>query len=183
MKNERKEIAIRLRGLREAEEISVKELAEATGVTPEEYLAYESGEKDIPMSYLSVLADYCKVELTQLLTGSDARMKKYFLTRRGTGPVVERRKAYHYEALGAQFADKAMLPFVVTVEPGDGLMKLNTHPGQEFNLVLEGRLEIEVDGSRMTLNPGDSLYYDAMAPHGMLALDGRAVRFLSVITA
>ena len=59
------------------------------------------------------------------------------MTRKGGGPVVERRHVYHYEALGARFAGKAMEPFIVTVGPALETLHLNTHPGQEFNYVLK----------------------------------------------
>lgn len=182
MNNQREALAQRLRGLRDAQDLSLEALAEATGIEPALLAAYENGEKDIPLSYLSTVAAHCGIDPAQLLTGGNPRAKKYFITRRGTGPVVERRAAYHYEALGAQFAGKVMTPFIVTVEPGDGTLHLNTHPGQEFNLLIEGALAIEVDGHRSELAPGDSIYFDATTPHGMLALGGKPARFLAVIT-
>ncbi len=71
----------------------------------------------------------------------------------------------------------------MTVEPDPTtpLMHLNTHPGQEMNYVLEGRLLIELNGKQIELNPGDSLYFDSSLPHGMKALDGKTVRFLAII--
>ena len=71
----------------------------------------------------------------------------------------------------------------MTVEPApdDAPMHLNTHPGQEMNYVLEGRLLIELNGKQIELNPGDSLYFDSSLPHGMKALDGKTVRFLAII--
>lgn len=110
-------------------------------------------------------------------------MNSYFITRAGRGVAVERRKAYRYEALAAGFRDRRIDPFIVTVEPAlaDAPMHLNTHPGQEMNYVLEGRLLIELDGRQIELNPGDSLYFDSSLPHGMKALDGRTVRFLAII--
>ena len=85
--------------------------------------------------------------------------------------------------MAAGFRDRKIDPFIVTVEPApaDAPMHLNTHPGQEMNYVLEGRLLIELDGRQIELNPGDSLYFDSSLPHGMKALDGRTVRFLAII--
>jgi DNA-binding protein len=53
--------------------------------------------------------------------------------------------------------------------------------GQEFDMVWEGRLELTIGGKKLILEPGDSIYFDANQPHGMRALDGKAVRFLAII--
>ncbi|HRU20051.1 MAG TPA: cupin domain-containing protein, partial [Kiritimatiellia bacterium] len=160
-----------------------QEVATETGVTLATYMRYETGAEDAPLSYLSVLAAFYKVEVTALLTGGDAHARMFHVTRKGGGPVVERRHVYHYEALGARFAGKAMEPFIVTVGPALETLHLNTHPGQEFNYVLNGRLRVSVGGRETVLEPGDSIYFDASVPHGMRAEDGVEATFLAVITA
>ena len=56
-----------------------------------------------------------------------------------------------------------------------------THAGQEFNMVLAGRMLLDINGKEIVLNPGDSLYFDSSLPHGMKALDGNNVRFLAIV--
>ena len=110
-------------------------------------------------------------------------MNSYFLTRKGTGISVERTKAYKYQSLASGFRNRIADPFIVTVEPKpeDTPMYYNTHNGQEFNLVIEGRLLLSVNGKELVLNEGDSIYFDSSLPHGMKALDGQTVKFLAVI--
>jgi len=78
-------------------------------------------------------------------------------------------------------------PFLVEADPSpeggpeSGALSLNSHPGQEFDFVLEGRLLISIDGHEMVLGEGDSVFFDSGCPHGMKALDGAAARFLAVI--
>ena len=60
-------------------------------------------------------------------------------------------------------------------------LESNTHPGQEFNYVLEGTLMIVVDGHEITLNEGDSIYFDSGYKHAMKALNNQQARFLAVI--
>ncbi len=177
------EIAQRLRGLRDMLEIPLEEMAATCRVSAEEYLGYETGEKDIPVGALQNISKKYKVELTALLFGSEPNMKAYFLTRAGQGTAMERTRVYKYQALAAGFAGRKADPFIVTVEPSDGEtpMRLNSHFGQEFNYVLEGRLLLDINGQKLFLNEGDSLYFDATLPHGMRALDGKKVRFLAII--
>jgi len=71
----------------------------------------------------------------------------------------------------------------VTVDPGpeDAPDHLNSHPGQEFNYVLEGTLRIVLGSHEIILNQGDSLFFDSGIEHGMKALNGMSARFLAVI--
>ena len=110
-------------------------------------------------------------------------MCSYFLTRSGTGMSVERQKAYKYQSLAGGFRGRKADPFIVIVEPkpADVPLETNTHMGQEFDMVWEGRLELTIGGKKLILEPGDSIYFDANQPHGMRALDGKAVRFLAII--
>ena len=183
MENQRQAVAQRIKGLRDASDLTVSDVAAKTGVEAETYARYETGAADVPMSYLSVLAALYKVEVTALLTGGEAHAKVFHVTRKGTGPVVARRNVYHYEALGALFAGKAMEPFVVSVEPSLTSLHLNSHPGQEFNYVLSGTLRLTVGDHTLVLSAGDSIYFDAATPHGMQAAGEAPATFLAVITA
>ena len=69
-----KEIAERLRGLREIMEFSVEEMAEATNVSPEEYALREAGEKDFSVTFLGKCADKFGVDIIDLLSGSGPRL-------------------------------------------------------------------------------------------------------------
>jgi len=94
---------------------------------------------------------------------------------------MERTRAYKYQSLAAGFAGRKADPFIVTVEPSENDIHLNSHNGQEFNFVIEGRMLLSVGGHELTLNEGDSLYFDATQPHGMKVLDEKPVKFLAII--
>ncbi|NCB09355.1 MAG: cupin domain-containing protein [Bacteroidia bacterium] len=177
------EIAQRLRGLRDLLEIPLEEMAAVCRVSKEEYLGFESGDQDIPVSALQNISKKYKVEMTALLFGDEPNMKAFFLTRAGQGTAMERTRAYKYQALAAGFAGRKADPFIVTVEPtpSEVPLHLNSHNGHEFNFVLEGRLLLSIGGHELTLNEGDSLYFDASLNHGMKALDDNPVKFLAII--
>ena len=183
MNEQIKQIAERLRGLRDVLDLNPEDMAEACGMSVEKYLDMESGDKDISVSALQQIARKYEVSLDVLMFGEEPKMSSYFLTRKGAGVSVERSKAYKYEALASGFRRRKADPFIVTVEPKpEGTpMHLNSHQGQEFNMVMEGRLLLNVDGKDIILNEGDSLYFDSAKPHGMMALDGQTVKFLAII--
>jgi quercetin dioxygenase-like cupin family protein len=183
MEEQIRQIAERLRGLRDVLEISVEDVANTCGIGVEKYLEYESGKVDIPVSVLHNISQKYKVELTVLLTGEDPHMRHYSLTRKNMGVSVERTKAYKYQSLAQSFINRKAEPFLVTVEPkGErSEISLNTHTGQEFNYILKGRLKFNLGGKEMILEEGDSIYFDSGLPHGMLALDGKDCQFLALI--
>jgi mannose-6-phosphate isomerase-like protein (cupin superfamily) len=176
-----KQIALRMKGLREDLELTTEQMANICSVSQDEYTAYESGEKDIPVSILHCISQKCGVEMTALLFGEDPHMNTYYLTRKGMGTAMERSKAYKYQSLAAGFIDRKGDPFIVTAEPNDAPFHLNSHPGQEFNMVLEGSMLISINGKELILNEGDSIYFDSNKLHGMKALNNKPVKFLAII--
>ena len=109
------------------------------------------------------------------------KMRSYSVTRKGQGLSVERTKAYKYESLVSGFVGHKADVFIVTVEPKPGARTIykNTHAGQEFNMVLEGKMELYIGGKTIILEEGDSIYFDSTKPHGMLAIGNKAVKFLA----
>lgn len=178
-----KQIAERLRGLRDVLELTPEEVAESCQMTVEDYLGMESGNQDFSVSALQQIARKYGVSLDVLMFDEEPKLNSYFLTRKGAGMSVERTKAYKYESLAFGFRRRMADPFIVTIEPKpEGTpMHLNSHDGQEFNMVIEGRLLLNVDGKEIILEEGDSLYFDSAKPHGMQALDGKTVKFLAII--
>lgn len=177
-----KQMAMRLRGLREDLEMSTGELAEKCGVTDAEIQRYESGESDIPMNFVCNAAVVMGVEPLELFSGDTPTMNNYWLIRKGKGPVIERQKAYKYQALAMGFKHAKASPFIVTVDPKDEEhLHLNTHDDQEFNLILKGSILMNIDGKEIILNEGDSIYFDANQPHAVRALNGEPARFFAII--
>lgn len=183
MSEEMREIAARVRVLREIEAISVETLTQELGFDPGIYAKWEAGELEFPIGSLALIAKRFNVDLTELVSGEPSRLKTYCVTRDGKAPVVSRRPMYSYWNLAQNFHRKKGEPFLVEAAPDSEQreLSLNTHPGQEFDYVLEGRLLISVGGHETELGPGDSIYYDSSEPHGMKALGGTRARFLAMI--
>ena len=117
MNEQIKQIAERLRGLRDVLDLTPEEVAENCQLSVEAYLEMESGNKDISVSALQQIARKYEVSLDVLMFGEEPKMSSYFLTRKGAGVSVERTKAYKYEALASGFRRRIADPFIVTVEP------------------------------------------------------------------
>ena len=178
-----KEITSRVKVLREIEDISADALADSLGFDPAEYKQWESGEKEFPVGALVEIAARFKVDLSELISGIASNLKTYCVTRAGQAPEVTRRPMYGYWNLAYNFHNKRAEPFIVeaSADTEEKPIALNTHPGQEFNYVLEGRLLISISSHDIELEPGDCIYYDSGQPHGMKAIGGKAARFLAFV--
>ena len=177
------EIASRVRELRELRELTAASMAEALGVSEERYSVMESGTEDLSASTLNEIARILNVDLALLLTGKESRMNTFTVTRAGKGISVQRRSAYQYQALAANFSGKKGEPFLVTcpVSDPDAPVAQNSHPGQEMDYILEGSLKVVICGNEVILNPGDSIFFDSNYPHGMAAVGNEPARFIAII--
>ena len=90
------EVASRIRSLREDLDISMQEMAQATGRSLSEYAAQESGEQDLSFSFLSKCAKRFGVDVVELLTGENPHLTGYSLIREGDGLSVKRRAGFEY---------------------------------------------------------------------------------------
>ncbi|ERK40153.1 cupin domain protein [Segatella baroniae F0067] len=182
MEDSLKQIGQRLKGLREVLDIPAEEVAELCDITLEHYLKIENGEADPSVYRLSKISKRYGISLDVLMFGEEPRMDAYFLTRRNQGPTVERRKDYKYQSLASGFKGRKVDPFLVQVDPlpDDARFNKNSHDGQEFDVVIDGRLELTLGEKTLVLEVGDSIYFDARQPHCMRALDGKPVKFLCI---
>ena len=176
-------IAERIKELREIAGISAESFANELNIETGLLLNYESGTTDIPVGFLFKVTSKFNMELSALLRGDQPKLRVYAVVRKGKGLNVDRRKQYKYENLAYNFIQKKAEPFIVTVNPDPENMPLefNSHPGQEFNYMLEGTLMIVVDGHEIILNEGDSLYFDSGYQHAMKALNNQQSKFLAII--
>lgn len=183
MTEEIKQIAARLRGLRESLDLSLQEFANQCHLDEANYASYESGNIDIPISVLHNIAQCTHIELATLFSGNDPHISAFAITRRGQGFKIQRRSAYQYQSLGASFQHRRAEPFIVTVEPNNEELTFSSHPGQEFNLVLKGTLKLYIGNKEIILNSGDSIYFDPQTPHAMQAQNNEICEFLATIIA
>ncbi|MBQ8577153.1 MAG: AMP-binding protein [Clostridia bacterium] len=179
------EIASRIKELREIMGWSEAETAEKTEVTEESYRAYESGAADIPFTFIHKCSLAFGVEMTELLEGRSANLSSYTVTRRGKGQETAKEDGIDIKHLAPKFRDAIAQPYHVRYEYSASQQNkpihLTTHSGQEFDLILEGKLKVQVGEHTEILEEGDSIYYDSSTPHGMIAVDGRDCVFLAVV--
>ncbi len=175
-----RDIAARIKGLRLLAGLSTEEVAKIVNISVEAYEQFETGEDDIPVSLINEISDYYKVDMTEILTGVSPKLHDVCLVKKGEGLRIERYDQYEFQSLAYKYAKRKIEPLLVTLDPNKS-PGLVSHKGQEFNYCLEGQMKVVVGTDEYVLNPGDSLYFNSLLPHKMLASNGKEARFLTVI--
>ena len=109
------EVARRIVDLREAMNLSQHELAKKIGLDYDQYVRYESGEEDFPFTFIYKIANTCKVDMNDLLTGESPALSEYVVTRKGEGSEIVRREGFMYQNLAPNFKNKLAEPFYVKI--------------------------------------------------------------------
>ena len=180
-----KEMAARIRELREIEGLSVADMAQKTAVSEEEYTACENGESDLNFAFIYRCALAFNVDVTDIIEGQSPTLRSYTVTRKGEGQRIEKAHGMTYYNLAAAFQNRIAEPLYVksaySEEAQHRDIELTTHAGQECDLIIEGKLKVQVGEHKEILGPGDSIYYDSSTPHGMIAVDGKDCIFYAIV--
>lgn len=180
------EVAERIREMRKIMGWTTAEMAEKTEVTEDDYIRYESGQADLPFTFIHKCALAFEIDLTDLLEGrSAAHLSGYTLTRKGQGQITAHEKGIDIANLAPKFKDKIAEPYWVKydyIEAQQNVpIHLTKHSGQEFDLIISGNLKVQVGNHIEILNEGDSIYYNSSTPHGMIAVNGKDCVFVAVV--
>ncbi len=180
-----KEMAERIKELREIEGLTPSQMAQKTGISEEEYSACEQGGGDLNFAFLYRCALALNVNVTDIIEGSSPKLRSYTVTRRGKGQEIAHAHGMTYYNLAYAFQNRIAEPlYVKSVYDPEAInqdMKLTTHSGQECDLVIEGHLMVQVGEHKEILGPGDSIYYNSDTPHGMIAVDGSDCTFYAIV--
>ncbi len=182
-------IGEKIKSLRTTKEITIDELAESTGLTAEQINRIEDNV-DIPsLAPLIKIARALGVRLGTFLD-DQANEDGPVVCRKGdaddtisfSNNASDARQHMHYHSLSKAKSDRHMDPFIIDIdENGETQFSLSAHEGEEFIMVLQGKLEVEYGKNKYVLSEGDTIYYDSIVPHHVHAYEGKAARILAVV--
>ena len=180
------QISVRLKRFRIERQLSLAELASATGFTKSYLSKIENATKVPPIGTLARISAALDVQLSEFFPESendgDSDQAKIVVVLATERPSIIRGGTtfgYDYESLGGGFPSRWMNPFVFTFPEEIGEDVYFEHEGQEFIFILSGRVNFKVGDQEWVLGPGDSIYFDASLRHRGHAL-GKEARALVV---
>jgi transcriptional regulator with XRE-family HTH domain len=154
----------RLRGIRAQMGLSIRALAEMSGLNVNTLSLIENGRTSPSVSTLQQLAKSLQVPISAFFE-TDHGEKKAVFQKNGTRP----RAAFTHglmEDLGAGMSRFGAEPLIVTLNPSANSGKNPiVHTGREFVYCVEGQISYTVDTETYILEPGDSLLFEAYLPH------------------
>jgi transcriptional regulator with XRE-family HTH domain len=178
-------VGARVKSLREAMDLSLRDLAERSGVSAPMLSQVERGETSPTLAIAQKIASGLDLTLSQLLRLDEDR--HVVIVRAGEGRTQRRRGHWLEEVtppLPGQRADVSLhtlAPGSATGGPGDP--PLHEPGSRETAVVLEGELEFLIDGQRYKLTEGDSATFDADLPHHFENNGSDEARFVAVVAA
>ena len=180
-----KEMAARIRELRELEGKTISEMAAFTDVSEDEYIACESGEQDLNFAFIYRVSQALNVNVTEIIEGISPNLKSYTVTRKGLGQKVSQAHGMTYYNLAYAFQNRIAEPLYVkskyNPDKQNKPMELTTHDGQEIDIVIEGQLMVQVGDHKEILGPGDTIYFDSNTPHGEMAVGEQDCIFYAIV--
>ena len=181
MNNQIKDIGMRLRFMREDNDITISEMAEKLNISEKDYIAFENGEKDFQFSFIYNAAAALGIDVLNLISGDSPTLSMCCMVEKGKGYSVKRAHEYDYKHLAYTFRNRNAEPYLVTITPDDKPPVMHGHEGQEFNYVLSGKMMLYIGDISYELSKGDSVYFDSSVPHAEVALGDKEAQFIAVV--
>lgn len=174
-----------VRAFRKQLDMTVMEVAKAAGLSTGMLSKIENGGISPSLATLQALSRALHVPVTAFFRRFEEERDATFV-RAGEGLKIERRgtrAGHQYELLGHSTGKRIVVePYLITLTEESDVFPLFQHSGVEFIYMLEGEVGYRHSDKTYVLRPGDSLYFDADAPHGPEELRELPIRFISVIT-
>ncbi len=182
------EVAIgrEVRAFRKRQGITVAELSRLTDLSIGMLSKIENGNTSPSLTTLQNLANALSVPLTAFFRGYEEN-REAILTKAGEGVEIERagtRAGHQYNLLGhigSNSSGVIVEPYLLTLTKESDTFSTFQHSGIEMIYMLEGRLDYLHGNEIYPLDPGDTLFFDADAPHGPQRLVQLPIRYLSII--
>ena len=176
-----------VRNLRQAKRVTVKELSVQTELSVGMLSKIENGMTSASLTTLQLVSSALGVPVTALFSGYEEEREAVY-TKSGEGVEIIRegtRAGHQYRLLGHLASNSSGLftePYLITLSDKSDVFPTFQHDGLEFLYVLEGEVKYRHGQNLYHLKTGDTLFFDADAPHGPEVLVRLPVRFLSVIS-
>lgn len=186
---QRLELAIghEVRGARKRLGITISELSDASGLSVGMLSKIENGTTSASLTTLQILSDSLGVPISSFFKRFEETRAAVHV-KAGEGFEAERRgtrAGHQYKLLGhigGNSSGVTVEPYLITLTETSDVFPAFQHEGLEFLYMLEGEVEYRHGNKHYLLKPGDSLYFDADAPHGPATLVKLPAIYLSVIS-
>ena len=165
----------RLIRMRRSHGLTREVLAESVGRTPEFIKEVENNHTTASVGLLLKLAEVFDIDAGTFLNEEEQTK----LAGERAQAYTRRTANYYYQSLTPGAENEHLRVFMITIESRQKHKPVDyRHEGEEFVYVLEGKLELTLDGKNHTLMPGESKKYNSQIPHQLKSLSDEKTRCL-----
>jgi transcriptional regulator with XRE-family HTH domain len=176
-----------VRTFRRQQGMTVADLANVTGLSIGMLSKIENGNTSPSLTTLQVLSHAFSVPVTAFFRSYEERREAQHV-KAGDHLEIERRgtrAGHQYHLLGhigSNGSGVVVEPYMITLSTESDTFPTFQHGGLELLFMLEGEVDYRHGDQVYALKPGDSLFFDADAPHGPDELVKLPARYLSIIS-
>ena len=176
------ELASRIRTVRQRRGYTLEQMAKLSGLAKGQLSKVENFRVTPSLPTLVKLCRALDMPITELFEGLDEK-PELSIIRSDERTEVERdrdQSDIRYQSLANLRPNRAMDPFELTIPPRGGRREALPHEGEEFLVVLEGKILFEFNGEKHEMAQGDAAYFDAEIAHRVLNPTDQEARVLCV---
>jgi len=159
------ELAQKLKSLRLANRMTLKQLAKKAGCTDAYLSQLERGRANPSIMILKKIAAALQVKVVDFFLESESGEEDVIVKEEDRVNINFKRGDAKIQMLVRHIGNKRMQPFYTTIQPGGGSKGFYSHIGEEFGIVLQGELEIKRNGKSYRLKKNESFYFSSQEPH------------------
>jgi transcriptional regulator with XRE-family HTH domain len=175
------EIGEKVKALRLANRMTLKQLADKAGCTDAYLSQLERGHANPSVMILKKIASALQMKVVDFFLESETD-NDVVLKEDERVNINFKRGDANMQMLVRNILNKRMQPFYTTIEPGGGSKGSYSHIGEEFGIVLQGELEVNLNGKPYRVKKNESFYFSSQEPHSWLNPGKRKTVVLWVVS-
>ena len=160
-----KEIAEKLKAFRLANRMTLKQLADKAGCTDAYLSQLERGRANPSIMILKKIASALQVKVVDFFLEPETQENEVVCKQGERVNIRFKQGDAKIQMLVRSIQNKRMQPFYTTIEPGGGSKGPYSHIGEEFGIVLQGELEVNLKGKPYRVKKNESFYFSSQEPH------------------
>lgn len=166
-----------IKKLRLKKEMTLKDVAEKTGLSIGFLSQVERGKSSITLQSISKISDALDVSRSYFF---DDKKEPEKVTKFHKQKLNFHNSNFVYQSLSGNIEQSVFEPMLVVLLPTNAHVTASTHSGQEFVYVLEGTLNVIIEDEETSLETGSSFHIDSKTPHTWYNSTSKPVRLLYV---
>ena len=160
------QIGRRLHAYRNRSGMTLRDLSEATGLSPSYLSKLESGKTGVSVANLDKIRSAIGLNSIELLVSeSDPQDSTSWVTSAGRRTRLLIEGGIMYEELTPRIAEFGLSAVLIRCQPGDSSGEMTMHKGDEFRYVVKGEFRYWMADDEFVLHPGDTISHPSTTPH------------------